>query len=144
MIPARLTVVTLGARDLDRLRDFYRGLGWEAVIDLDGFAAFQMRGAVLCLFPLDELAEDAKASEAAPERGLRGFSLAINVAEREQVNEAIAAAREAGARITKEPVDAEWGGRSAYYADPEDNHWEVAWVPPDSNMAAAIERASGS
>lgn len=142
-IPARLTVVTLGARDLGALRAFYLGLGWPLAVDLDGFAAFQTHGAVLALFPLDDLAADGNAPPAAPERGLRGFSLAINVEEPEQVDEVIAAVRDAGGRVTKEAVQAEWGGRSAYFADPEDNYWEVAWVPSESLMAAAIERASG-
>ena len=142
-VPAHLTVVTLGARDLGGLREFYRGLGWPLAVDLDGFAAFRCHGAVLALFPLEELAADGNAPVAAPERGLRGFSLAINVEEPAQVDEAIAAVREAGGRVTKEPVQAEWGGRSAYFADPEDNYWEVAWVPPESLMAAAIERAAG-
>ena len=140
-IPARLTVVTLGARDLGALRAFYLGLGWPLAVDLDGFAAFQTRGAVLALFPRDELAADAEAPLAAPQPGLRGFSLAINVDAPEEVDEVIAAAGDAGGRVTKEPVQADWGGRSGYFADPEDNHWEVAWVPPESRMAAAIERA---
>jgi hypothetical protein len=143
VVPARLTVVTLGARDLARLRDFYRGLGWSLAVDLDGFAAFQTQGAVLALFPLDELAADGRVTAAAPERGMRGFSVSINVDRREQVDETTAAVRQAGGRVTKEPLDAEWGGRSAYFADPEDNFWEIAWVPPDSRMAAAIARACG-
>jgi hypothetical protein len=35
----------------------------------------------------------------------------------------------AGATVLKEPTDADWGGRSAYVADPEGNLWEIAWVP---------------
>lgn len=31
--------------------------------------------------------------------------------------------------LAKEPGDAVWGGRFAYFADPEDNLWEVAWNP---------------
>ena len=141
MIPPRASVITLGARDLDALRRFYQGLGWPLAVDLEGFAAFRTRGAVLALFPLDHLAADGNAEAVAPERGMRGFTIAINVDQREQVDETITAVRQAGGRVTKEPVDAEWGGRSAYFADPEDNFWEVAWVPPDSRMAAAIRQA---
>jgi catechol 2,3-dioxygenase-like lactoylglutathione lyase family enzyme len=137
-----LNVVTLGARDLPRLSEFYRGLGWSLAVDLDGFAAFQTQGAVLTLFPLDELAADGNVAPAASEEGLR-VTVAINVDRREQVDETLEAVREAGGRITKEPIDAEWGGRSAYFADPEDNYWEIAWVPPDSLMAAAIAHACG-
>ena len=141
MIPARVSVVTLGARDLGALRDFYAGLGWTLAVDFDDFAAFETRGAVLALFPLGELAADGGVEAAAPERGLRGFTIAINVDRREAVDETIAEVRHAGGRVSKEPVDAEWGGRSAYFADPEDNYWEVAWVPPQSRMAAALARA---
>ena len=35
----------------------------------------------------------------------------------------------AGAAVTKAPEDAVLGGRSAYFADPEGNLWEVAWAP---------------
>ena len=142
MVPARLSVLTIGAHDLPSLRDFYKGLGWPLVVDLDDFAAFQTRGAVLTLYAIDELVADANAGHAVSGAGLRGVTLAINVDEREEVDQAIDAARNAGARVKKEPVDAEWGGRSAYFTDPEDNYWEVAWVPPDSKVAQAIRRAS--
>ena len=143
MVPARLSVITLGARDLPPLRDFYKRLGWEAAVELEDFAAFRLRGAVLALFPLSELAKDASTSPADCGEGIRGFSLAINVERREDVHETIAAAREAGARIAKEPVDADWGGRSGYFTDPEGNYWEVVWLPPDSKVGAAIDAATG-
>jgi catechol 2,3-dioxygenase-like lactoylglutathione lyase family enzyme len=55
-LPSRLSVVTLGARDLPRLRKFYEGLGWS-------------------------------------------------------------------------PLAGSGGGRSGYFADPEDKRWEIAWAP---------------
>jgi predicted lactoylglutathione lyase len=142
VVPARVTVVTLGARDLGSLSAFYRGLGWKAAIELEDFTAFETRGAVLALFPLESLAADARTRAAPPAEGLRGFTLSINVERRELVEETIEAVRAAGGRVAKEPVDAEWGGRSAYFTDPEENYWEVAWVPPDSRMAGLISRAS--
>ena len=143
-IPARLTVVTLGAHDLSRLREFYAGLGWEVAIELEDFAAIQMSsGAVLALFPYASLAADARVGASLGTRRFRGFSLAMNVEAPEEVDEALDAAECAGARITKRPETAEWGGRSAYFADPEDNLWEIAWVPPESNMARLLEQARG-
>jgi uncharacterized protein len=143
VVPARITVVTLGARSLDSLRDFYKRLGWQTAAELEDFAAFRLRGAVLALYPLGELAKDANAEPAACGDGLRGFTLAINVDRKEEVHETLAAAMEAGGQIVKEPVDADWGGRSGYFTDPEGNYWEVAWLPPDSRVRAAIEAASG-
>jgi uncharacterized glyoxalase superfamily protein PhnB len=97
---------------------------------------------VLALFPLDQLAADGNVPAAAPTEGLRGFSLSINVDRPEDVDTTIEAARTAGGRVTKEPTQAEWGGRTAYFADPEDNFWEVAWVPPDSKMAQLLRGAA--
>jgi catechol 2,3-dioxygenase-like lactoylglutathione lyase family enzyme len=142
MLPARITVVTVAARDLPRLREFYAALGWELAIDMEDLAAFRLRGAVLAIYPLASLAADAQLEASPPsEQGLRGFNPAVNVDEIEQVDAAIETARAAGARIAREPHTAEWGGRTAYFLDPEGNPWEVAWVPPDSTMAALVREA---
>ena len=144
MVPARLTVVTLGAFDLARLRSFYSALGWEVAIEAEDFCAFQLRGALLALFPREKLAADGQARAAAPARGMRGFSLGINVDRPEQVDEAIAAAENAGATVTKPPsAPAEFGGRHAYFADPEENYWEVVYLRGDGPGQQAIDRALG-
>lgn len=144
MVPARLNVVTLGARDLGRLRDFYAKLGWEVAIEAEDFCAFQLRGALLALFPWDRLAADGQAQAAAPAQGMRGFSLGINVTRPEQVDETIAAAEKAGATVTKPPTDpAEFEGRHGYFADPEENYWEVVYLKGDGPGQQAIERALG-
>ena len=132
MIPARISIVTLGVRDLASMRSFYGGLGWEEGISTEGFAAFKTGGAVLALFPLDELARDANSVVPPGEGGFRGVTLALNVEEKGRVDEVVGAIRAAGGRIVKEPIDADWGGRSAYFSDPEGNLWEVAWMPGSS------------
>lgn len=129
MIPARLNVVTLGARDLPRLRDFYLALGWEVAIEAEDFYAFRLDGVLLALFPWDTLAADGQAQAAPRAEGMRGFSLGINVERPEQVDEIIATVREAGAVVTKPPGDPiEFEGRNAYFADPEENYWEVVYL----------------
>jgi catechol 2,3-dioxygenase-like lactoylglutathione lyase family enzyme len=143
MVPPRLTAVTIGARDLARLRSFYLALGWPLAIDMDEFAAFETRGAVFTLYSLENLTGDAKVAAPTPAGGFGGVNLAINVDRREEVDEVIEAARAAGGRVTSEPRNAEWGGRSAYFTDPEGTLWEVAWVPPDSLMAGLVRRGSG-
>ncbi len=144
MVPARLNVVTLGARNLARLRNFYAALGWEVAIEAEDFCAFQLRGALLALFPWDKLAADGQAEAAAPAQGMRGFSLGINVDRPEQVDETIAAVGNAGARVTKPPTDpVEFEGRHAYFADPEENYWEVVYLKGDGPGQRAIKRALG-
>jgi uncharacterized protein len=129
-IPRRLSVVTVGARDVQALKAFYQRLGWETTSTADDFAAFPLGGAVLCLYDLDTLAGEANLPAAAADSGaLKGFTLAINVDREAQVAEALAAAGEAGATTLAEPVKRDWGGVSAYFADPEGNAWEIAWVP---------------
>jgi uncharacterized protein len=126
VIPPRLTVVTLGARDLPALRRFYLGLGWPEVDGShDGWAAFLLGGTVLALFP--DAALDEEASSTGTGRG--GFTLALNVDEKMDVDSTFALVVEAGARILARPQDRSWGGRSAYVADPEGNRWEIAWAP---------------
>ena len=64
---------------------------------------------------------------------MRGFSLGINVDRlAAQVDEAIAAAENAGATVTKPPSGpAEFEGRHAYLADPEENYWEIVYLRGD-------------
>jgi uncharacterized protein len=143
--PARLTFVTLGSRDVQGLAAFYKKLGFEVVVDAGDFVCFQLRGALLGIFDLDELGKDAQSPvNVTPAPGIRGFSLAINVDERGDVDTTIEAARAAGARIPKEPIDSNlFPGRSAYFADPEDNYWDVVWLPWDNVVSVAVRRAAG-
>lgn len=130
MIPARVTVVTLGVRDMAAMKAFYAGLGWRNLNpELEEYAAFDTGGATLALYPYDMLAEDGRIPATPAPQGFRGVTLAINVERPELVDETIAQIAAAGGRITKQPEDASWGGRSAYFADPEGNAWEVAWAP---------------
>src|SRR5919199_2825578 len=130
-------VITLGTRDVPQLRAFYARLGWPLVVDDGDFAAFELRGAVLALFSLDKLAADGREAVEHSHGGIR-FTIGIMVDHRDEVDRLAEVVRESGGRLTKEPVDAElFEGRSAYFADPEDNYWEIAWAPPDNAIVAA-------
>jgi catechol 2,3-dioxygenase-like lactoylglutathione lyase family enzyme len=136
-------VLTLGTTDLPRLRAFYRDLGWPQIVDDPDFAAFQLRGAVLALFAAGKLAADARGTVEPRGGGVR-FTLGIVVDRPEGVDELTERVRQAGGRVTKEPVDAEFfTGRSAYVADPEDNYYEIVWAAPDNPIVAAARRAAG-
>ena len=142
--PPLANVITLGVRNLAAQVRFYRDLGWPHVVDFDDFAAFELRGAVLALYPLEKLAGDARAEPSADDRGI-GISLGIMTEAAEEVDSLIERARHAGARVTKPAQDAEaFTGRSGYFADPEDNYWEVAWAAPDNPIVAAARRAAAT
>jgi hypothetical protein len=134
--PLANVMITLGARDLSGLRDFYRRLGWPQIINEDDFAAFDLRGVVIALFPVAELARDGN-TEPEPSTGGIRFSIGVMVDTAEEVDQLTDRMRHAGARVTKEPVDAEFfAGRSAYLCDPEGNYFEITWTEPDNPITS--------
>jgi catechol 2,3-dioxygenase-like lactoylglutathione lyase family enzyme len=126
---ARVSIVTLGVKDLDRSLRFYRdGLGFPvSKASNDDVVFFRTGGIVVTLFPHEKLAEDAHVP--AEGSGFRGIALAHNVREKAEVAAILATAQRAGATITKPAQDVFWGGHSGYFADPDGHLWEVAWNP---------------
>lgn len=126
----RISLVTLGVKDLDRARTFYRdGLGFPLRAESnENVAFFDLDGRlVLALFDHNDLAHDAFVP---PEgAGFRGFSLAHNVSSEAEVDRTLAHAVEAGATLTKPGQKVFWGGYSGYFKDPEGFLWEVAYNP---------------
>ena len=61
--------------------------------------------------------------------GWGGVTLAYNVRSPADVDDVIAQARGAGARIAREPGETFWGGYSGVFHDPEGHPWEVAHNP---------------
>jgi len=130
--PARVTFVTIGARDITSLRAFYERVGFvDLNPDIPDFASFLAGGVVLALYDLAKLAAEADpGAEPPPTPGFHGIALACNVDEKDQVDAAFRAWIDAGATAIHEPVDRpEIGVRSGYVADPEGNRWEIAWAP---------------
>jgi uncharacterized glyoxalase superfamily protein PhnB len=131
----RITLITLGVDDLQRALAFYRdGLGWrtQGVVGEqfeDGAVAFfdLAHGLRVALWPRRSLAKDA--GRAVSARATSDFSLAHNVASREEADAVLAEAARAGAAIVKPAQDTFWGGYAGYFEDPDGHLWEVAWNP---------------
>ena len=125
----RISLITLGVADLDRAYRFYKdGLGLPTTRKPEeGIVFFQTSGATLAIFPYDELTEDIGPGWDAPRSKFGGITLAHNVRERHQVDETLAQAEAAGARIVKPAGDTSWGGYSGYFIDPDGYVWEIAW-----------------
>jgi uncharacterized protein len=129
-VPQRLSFVTLGTRDMRRARSFYEAWGWvERGGSTDEFASFDVGSTRLALYPLDLLGHEAAPGCSPPDSDWNGITLAINVESRILVDEVYAAATASGARAIAAPLEREWGGYSAYIADPEGQRWEIAWAP---------------
>ncbi|WP_391560415.1 VOC family protein [Robertmurraya sp.] len=130
MVPQRVSLVTIGAINLPELRSFYSRLGWEETeFSSDNFAVLKTAGVLVSLFPIQELSKDVGVEVSKSKASFHGVTLAINVESPEQVDSTMDLIREAGAKILREPHHTFWGGRIAYFADPENNLWEVAWNP---------------
>lgn len=123
----RISLITLGARDVTALAAFYDALGWQRVETQDGVIAYDLLGQTLGLYPLEKLAEDIGVDMA--ELGAGSSTLGYNVREKQDVARIMARAEAAGARILKPAADVFWGGHHGYFADPEGHIWEVAHNP---------------
>lgn len=123
----RLSLVTLGVRDLKRARAFYEAMGWRTrAAAEDDVVFFQAGGIIVALWDRAELAEDSTVEDAG---GWGGVTLAYNVSSPEEVDAVIDEARTAGATIGREPGKTFWGGYSGVFVDPEGHPWEIAHNP---------------
>ena len=114
----RISLVTLGVRDLGRAMAFYKALGWSGAQQPDDeIAFFQAGGMVFGLWT-------ALGGHGAP-----GIELAHNVRSPKEVDALLAAAQRAGATIVRPAARAEWGGYSGAFADLDGYVWEVAHNP---------------
>ena len=112
----RISVITLGVRDLPAARRFYvEGLGWAPVMEVEGEVIFFNVGPGLVIGLFTGLADDA--GVAGRSAGL--VSISQNVREKADVDALMVEAQAAGARITQSARDTDWGGRSGYFADPD-------------------------
>ena len=123
----RVSLVTLGVRDLARARAFYEALGWRSgAAPADDVVFFQAGCLIVALWDRAALAEDSTVADAG---GWGGITLAYNVSSPEEVDAVVDEARAAGATIGREPAPTVWGGYSAVFLDPEGHPWEVAHNP---------------
>ena len=135
----RISMITLGVRDLAAATNFYeKGLGFPRMDSPPEVAFFTLNGTWLGLYGREALAEDAQVT--AEGSGFEGFSLAHNVPSEYEVDEVVAQAVAAGARLVKKPQKVAWGGYSGYFKDLDGHLWEVAhnplfWVGPSDESA---------
>jgi predicted lactoylglutathione lyase len=123
-VEQRLSLITLGVADLARARAFYEGLGWTTGADPDDDVVFFQTGCmIVALWPRDLLAEDSVVED---NGGWGGITLAYNTRSPEEVDQVIAQAEAAGAKIGRPPAETFWGGYSGVFIDPDGHPWEVA------------------
>src|ERR687892_2446292 len=96
----RLSLVTLGVRDVSRAQAFYEALGWHlgggVDDDTDHVAFFQTPGLILALWDRGKLARDSGVTDT---DGWGGGTLAHNVPSPQEGDARLAQARAAGGPI---------------------------------------------
>jgi catechol 2,3-dioxygenase-like lactoylglutathione lyase family enzyme len=131
----RITVLTLGVSDLERsLRFYHDGLGFptQGIVGTEfergAVAFFELQaGLMLAVWPRESIAHDSglPVSSSSPTE----LTLGHNVASREDVDDVMTQARDAGATIVKPAQPTFWGGYAGYFQDPDGHLWEVVWNP---------------
>ncbi|MGE5689169.1 MAG: VOC family protein [Pseudomonadota bacterium] len=123
----RVSLVTLGVRDLGRARAFYEALGWRTGAGPDDDVVFfQAGGMIVGLWGREELAADSGVEDAG---GWGGITLAHNVRSPAEVDAVLAEAERAGATVPRRGAATFWGGYSGAFVDPDGHPWEVAHNP---------------
>ena len=131
---AKITVLTLGVRDLERSVKFYREMGLltEGIIgkefEFGAVAFFDLQsGLRLALWPLESISRDT---------GLdfkgeicSAMTIGHNVDSKAAVDTVMVQARAAGAVLVKEAADTFYGGYAGYFQDPDGHLWDVVYNP---------------
>ena len=124
----RISLVTLGVRDMTRARAFYEAMGWQrSGPDAAEVTFYQCGGIVVGLYGFGDLESDADADPATS--GGTAVSIAHNARTRDGVDAVLAEAGAAGAPFVRPAAETPWGGYVGYFRDPDGHLWEVAWNP---------------
>lgn len=123
----RISLVTLGVKDVDVARTFYEQLGWRGQ-EVEETVFFQAGGLAVVLWSREKLAEDAGVDDdGVPTFG--GMALAHNVRSSDEVDEVLQHAATAGATISRAAAETFYGGYAGCFRDPDGHVWEVAHNP---------------
>ena len=125
----RLSIITLGVKDVKSATDFYENkFGWSKLPSSNEHITFmQLNGILFALFETAELAKDATIESNGS--GFKGFTLAYNTRNEQEVDDIIAELAKKGVQIVKQPSKVFWGGYSSYVADLDGHLWEIAYNP---------------
>ena|SRR2546421_4323570 len=120
----RVMATGLFVRDLARCTAFYRDtLGLEVQESTPDTVSFQMEN--VYFFLLEASAAAHMISEEALELKIGGGSRVLLAAGVEDVDAAYEALKAKGVTFLRPPTNQPWGLRTAYFADPEGNLWEI-------------------
>ncbi|WP_260260555.1 VOC family protein [Vibrio intestinalis] len=124
----RISIITLGVKDLKASYEFYTKLGFPTSYSPEeGIVFFKTGGVCLALYPMNALARDVSPKFVGHREGFSGITLAHNTRSKQEVDQVLAAAVEAGGLLEKPAQDVFWGGYSGYFSDLDGHLWEIAY-----------------
>jgi catechol 2,3-dioxygenase-like lactoylglutathione lyase family enzyme len=125
-----IAVITLFVEDVTASKSFYLDVfGVQLVYEDEASAVVRFENLLVNLLHITEAPElVGPATVAGSDTGSR-FQLTIEVNDADAV---CAQLEQRGVRLINGPIDRPWGRRTAAFADPAGNLWEVAQVLPDN------------
>ena len=120
----KLEVITLFVEDLPAAKAFYRSVfGLDVVFEDAASAVFKLHTLMINLLDVSEAPSLIEPTTVAgPQAGARAL-LTIAVEDANAVCEEL---ERHGVRLLNGPIDRPWGRRTAAFADPAGNVWEIA------------------
>lgn len=124
-----ISMVMLAVEDLARTRRFYEeGLHWRAWGNGQSRTSVKYLANDILVTMIDRhyVAQEGGLAEGS---GLFGIVCVVNVASREEVDQAVLEVAAAGGAVTSPARLRDGGLYSFYFTDPDQNPWEVVWNP---------------
>jgi lactoylglutathione lyase len=123
----KVNAVVLFVQDLERVMTFYRDtVGIEVVFSDDVSYALRLEGQDFAIVKASTGVEMLNEDVLAPQAGHR----VMLCADVDDVDAVYAALVAKGVAFIKPPISQHWGWRTAYFADPEGNIWELRQAIP--------------
>ncbi len=127
-----INMITLGVHNFKVSLDFYKNGLCFPRYDYEGneeVAFFELSGTWLSIYPIQLLAADAGIRATPLQSEFNGVTIYHNVKTTAEVETIFQMAISAGAKKLRQPDQADWGGYTAYFSDPDGHVWGVIHNP---------------
>jgi len=126
---SHVSAILLGVKDMEVSKRFYtEGLGWKVKQDFKISVFFVPHGgSMVGFYGREGLAESLGLSPDGDGSGFSGIAFNYVVRSEARVDEIIAEAKKAGAKILKPAAKEQWGGYGGAFADPDGYVWQIAY-----------------